>query len=152
MFKPNQNSKATTVDANAPDKLNRIVEGTSIQGEINSESNIRIDGHVKGTITTKGRLVIGVTGSVEGEINCQNAEIEGSINGTLKVEDLLSLKSTAKIIGDIITSKLAIESGAEFSGTCNMSGNIKNSNAKGRILSQDIESSVKEILEETTHN
>lgn len=150
MFKPNQNAKTTTLDANAPDRLNRIVEGTSIQGEISSESNIRIDGHVKGIITTKGRLVIGVTGSVEGEIICQNAEVEGVINGTLKVDDLLSLKSTAKINGDIITSKLAIESGAEFTGTCNMSGNIKQ--AKGRVLSDDIESSVKEILEETAHN
>ena len=40
----------------------------------------------------------------------------------------------------------------EFSGTCNMSGNVKQTNVKGRILSQDIESSVKEILEESAHN
>jgi len=150
MFKQTPNTKNTIVDANAPDRLNRIVEGTSIQGEIISESNIRIDGHVKGIITTKGRLVIGASGSVDGEIICQNADIEGTITGTLKVEDLLSLKSTAKIIGDIVTTKLAIESGAEFSGTCNMSGNNLKA-SKNRIISADIESSVQEILEESVH-
>ncbi len=150
MFKQTPNTKNAIVDANAPDRLNRIVEGTSIQGEIISESNIRIDGHVKGIITTKGRLVIGASGSVDGEIICQNADIEGTITGTLKVEDLLSLKSTAKIIGDIVTTKLAIESGAEFSGTCNMSGNNLKA-SKNRIISADIESSVQEILEESIH-
>jgi cytoskeletal protein CcmA (bactofilin family) len=150
MFKQTPNTKNTIVDANAPDRLNRIVEGTSIQGEIISESNIRIDGYVKGIITTKGRLVIGASGSVDGEIICQNADIEGTITGTLKVEDLLSLKSTAKIIGDIVTTKLAIESGAEFSGTCNMSGNNLKA-SKNRIISADIESSVQEILEESVH-
>jgi len=150
MFKQTPNTKNAIVDANAPDRLNRIVEGTSIQGEIISESNIRIDGHVKGIITTKGRLVIGASGSVDGEIICQNADIEGTITGTLKVEDLLSLKSTAKIIGDIVTTKLAIESGAEFSGTCNMSGNNLKA-SKNRIISADIESSVQEILEESVH-
>ena len=95
-------------------------------------------------------MVIGSSGSVEGEIICQNADIEGTITGTLKVDELLSLKSTAKIIGDIITSKLAIESGAEFSGTCNMSGNQLKS-SKNKMLNADIVSSVEEILEESVH-
>ena len=54
---------------NSPDRLNRIVEGTVIEGQINSESN-RIDGFLKGTINTKGRLVLGPEGKIEGDITC----------------------------------------------------------------------------------
>ena len=43
----------------SPERLNRIVEGTHIEGDIKSDSNIRIDGYLKGTITVKGRLVLG---------------------------------------------------------------------------------------------
>ncbi len=114
-----------TAEINSPDRLNRIVEGTSIEGDIRSDSNIRIDGRLKGTIHTKGRLVIGSSGIIEGEIICENADIEGVFVGKINVNQLLSLKATAKLTGDIITSKLAIEPGAMFSGACSMGGMIK---------------------------
>lgn len=114
-----------TAEINSPDRLNRIVEGTSIEGDIRSDSNIRIDGRLKGTIHTKGRLVIGTSGIIEGEIICENADIEGVFIGKINVNQLLSLKATAKLTGDIITSKLAIEPGAMFSGACSMGGMIK---------------------------
>lgn len=122
----NQSSvMSKTAEINSPDRLNRIVEGTSIEGDIRSDSNIRIDGRLKGTIHTKGRLVIGSSGIIEGEIICENADIEGVFIGKINVNQLLSLKSTAKLTGDIITSKLAIEPGAMFSGACSMGGMIK---------------------------
>jgi cytoskeletal protein CcmA (bactofilin family) len=120
-----QESMAKTSDTNSPDKLNRIVEGTIIEGEIKSNSNIRIDGHVKGITTTKGRLVVGPNGLIDGEVVCQNADIEGTLNGKITVSALLSLKSTAKLNGDIVTNKLAIEPGALFSGTCSMGAVVK---------------------------
>jgi len=124
MFKGNKETMASG-NVNSPDKLNRIVAGTSIEGEIISEGNIRIDGKVKGTVSTKGRLVIGPDGNIEGNITCSNADVEGVLEGTIKVSELLTLKSTAKLQGDIITAKLSIEPGAVFGGTCNMGGIIK---------------------------
>ena len=124
MFKGNKETMAVG-NVNSPDKLNRIVEGTSIEGEIISEGNIRIDGKVKGTVSTKGRLVIGSEGNIEGNVICCNADVEGALVGTIKVSELLTLKSTAKLQGDIVTSKLSIEPGAVFGGTCNMGGIVK---------------------------
>ncbi|MFZ6050662.1 bactofilin family protein [Halocola ammonii] len=110
----------------APDmSINRIVEGTQVEGDIKSESNIRIDGKFKGTIQTKGRLVIGPTGLVEGTVVCQNAEVEGNMIGKISVDQLLTLKPTAKIDGDIFTDKLSIEAGASFTGACNMASKVK---------------------------
>jgi cytoskeletal protein CcmA (bactofilin family) len=106
----------------SPDRLNRIVEGTSITGDVKTDSNFRLDGYLKGTLESTGKLVIGVSGKIEGEIVCGNADIEGEINGNIKVDGLLLLKSTAKINGNIVAGKIGIENGAEFNGNCNMSG------------------------------
>lgn len=110
---------------NSPEKLNRIVDGTSIEGHIKSDSNIRIDGKLKGTIQTRGRLVIGPSGFIDGDITCENADIEGTFTGKIQVNGLLTLKQSAKLKGEIITGKLAIEPGAVFSGSCTMSGGQK---------------------------
>lgn len=129
MFKSkSKNQMAKQSDITSPDKLNRIVEGTKIEGSLRSDSNIRIDGTLIGNVDTKGRLVIGPAGIIEGEITCQNAEVEGKINGKINVEDLLSLKSSARIDGDIFTSKLSIDPGAMFTGSSHMGNKVKQMN------------------------
>ena len=113
------------MESNAPDRLNRIVEGTVIEGEIKCDSNIRIDGVIKGTITTKGRVVIGPSGKIEGDVVCRNADIEGQLNGKISVNELLSLKATAKINGQVTTGKLSVEPGAVINATVDMGGIVK---------------------------
>ena len=136
MFKSNSDSNKNKMsNLNSPERLNRIVDGTSIEGTISSESNIRIDGVVKGVISTKGRLVVGVTGVIEGDVICQNAEVEGKIIGSMKVGELLSLKSTAKIEGDVTTDKLSIEPGAIFTVTCSM-GEVTPKNSQSTKVSK----------------
>ena len=105
-------------------KINSIMEGTSIEGEIRSDSNLRIDGKVKGTIHARGRLIVGQTGVIEGEVHCQSSDIEGTVTGKITCQDLLSLKATAKIQCDIHTKQLAIEPGAVFTGNCSMGGGV----------------------------
>lgn len=100
--------------------INLIGQDTEIIGEINSSGDIRIDGSLKGTLNTKGKVVIGASGKVEGEIHCKNSEVSGLINGKIFVSQVLNLKSSSKILGDIETCKLAIEPGAIFTGTCKM--------------------------------
>lgn len=104
---------------------NHINSDTVIEGSIKAKGNLRIDGTLKGDLECQGRVVIGASGSVHGEIRCENAEIEGSIKANVIVSELLSLKSTAKVQGDIVTKKLAIEPGATFSGSCSMGGVVK---------------------------
>jgi cytoskeletal protein CcmA (bactofilin family) len=115
------NKTAETVN---PGKINSIMEGTSIEGEIRSDSNLRVDGRVKGTINVRGRLIVGQSGVIEGEVTCQSSDIEGTVLGRVNCQDLLSLKATAKLQGDINTKKLAIEPGAVFTGNCSMGGGV----------------------------
>ena len=103
--------------------VNLISSTTNVTGEINTESDIRIDGTLKGNLITSGRLIIGANGTIEGDIKCKSAEIEGILKGKIVIEELLSLKSTSTFTGDIITAQLLIEPGAIFQGNCQM---IKN--------------------------
>ena len=100
--------------------VNIIGNGTEINGNIKSNGDLRIDGFIKGTIQATGKVVVGSTGRVEGEINCQNADISGDVKAHIKVSELLSLKANAVVSGDILTNKLAIEPGAVFTGACKM--------------------------------
>ena len=83
------------------------------------------DGHVKGTIKTRGRVVIGQSGSVDGNIECTNADVEGKFSGNLSVDQLLSLKATANISGEVVLGKLSVEPGAAFNAACTMKGSVK---------------------------
>jgi len=100
--------------------INLLGAGTVVKGEINVNGDFRIDGALIGTIQCKGKVVVGPTGSIDGEIRCQNADFSGEVKATVKVSGLLALKETARFSGEITTGKLAIEPGAKFSGTCAM--------------------------------
>ncbi|MEI6747791.1 MAG: bactofilin family protein [Bacteroidales bacterium] len=100
--------------------INLLGSGTEVTGDIRSNGDIRIDGTLIGSINSSGKVVVGTTGRVEGEIFCLNADISGEVSARIKVSELLSLKSSAKVVGDIITNKLAIEPGAVFTGGCKM--------------------------------
>jgi cytoskeletal protein CcmA (bactofilin family) len=101
--------------------INLIGVGTDIKGDIESSGDMRFDGSLQGNLKTKGKVVIGSTGVVKGEISCKNSDVEGKVEGKIHVQELLSLKSTSVLIGDIIARRLAIEPGAKFTGHCNMS-------------------------------
>jgi len=100
--------------------INLLGSGTIVKGEIKLSGDFRIDGTFIGSIQCKGKVVVGPTGTIEGEINCQNADFSGEIKATVKVAELITLKESAKFTGDITTNKLAIEPGAKFSGNCTM--------------------------------
>ena len=62
---------------------NTIAQGTTFEGDLKSEGDFRIEGVVKGTLITKGKVVIGTTGLVEGSLSCNNADIDGKLKGKL---------------------------------------------------------------------
>ena len=111
---------------------------TTLRGEIVSEGDFRIDGKLIGQIQTKGKVVVGQGGLIEGEVICTNAEVLGDIKGKLEVSELLSLHKSAKVHADIIVNKLAIEPGAEFSGQCSMGPVIKDISDGAKTISERV--------------
>ena len=90
MFK---DSKKTRLHQGGLSQQNMIAHGTVFEGDLQSEGDFRIEGIINGTLITKGKVVIGHTGQVEGSLNCNNADIEGQIRGKLIVSDTLSLRA-----------------------------------------------------------
>jgi len=118
-------------------QINIIGAGTIITGDVNCSGDIRIDGGLTGNLNVQGKVVIGGSGKIKGEITCKNSEVEGNVEGKITVTELLSLKATSSILGDIITRKLAIEPGANFTGNCSMNGT--NNTQDGRMPKLDEE-------------
>ncbi len=116
------------IDANQAS--NRILAGTRIEGDVSSNGDIRVDGAVKGTVNITGKLVIGENGEVEGDIKCANANVSGSLKGKIVVTELLALQATARVNGEVLTNKLSVESGAEFSGSCSMGSVVRDMKQK----------------------
>jgi cytoskeletal protein CcmA (bactofilin family) len=127
MFNKNDKPEAVTpaatkssATANGGPILNIIGAGTTVEGTISCDGDIRIEGHVKGTVNSKAKIVIGSTGSVEGDLYCDNADISGKIFGSVEAKELVFLKSAAYLEGDITTTKFVVETGAKFNGNCRM--------------------------------
>jgi cytoskeletal protein CcmA (bactofilin family) len=106
-------------------KTNRIVEGTTIDGNIVSQADFRLDGILTGNFKSNGKLVIGPAASVTGDIVCKNCDIEGNYHGNIQVAELLTVKAKASIKGAVICAKLSVEPGADFSASCEMKPPVK---------------------------
>ena len=106
-------------------KTNRIVEGTIIKGDIISTADFRLDGELIGNFQSSGKLVIGPSGSIIGDIICNNADIEGKFNGNIQVTEVLNVKSKASIHGEVTVGKLSVEPGAVFDASCAMKSSLK---------------------------
>lgn len=110
----------------APVNATLISPGTILKGDVTSDNDLRVDGHIKGNVISSAKIIIGATGFVEGNIEVHHADIAGRVLGDITVKELLQLKGGSDIKGNITAGKLQIDPSAIFNGQCQMSfaGNI----------------------------
>ncbi len=101
-----------------------IGAGTIITGDIESGGDIRIDGTLTGNLHSKGKIIIGSDGVVDGDINAVQADVMGKVTGTIRVKELLQLKGKSIVCGEIYTGKLEVEPTASFNGNCHMGASV----------------------------
>ncbi len=92
-----------------------ISKGCSIQGKIESDIFVRIDGKIKGDVAIREGLIVGESGSIEGNVHTPELVLFGTINGIVKAESV-EIKSSGKITGEIYTGSLQVEKGAVYIG------------------------------------
>lgn len=97
-----------------------ISSGTSLKGDVKSQSDLRIDGTIHGNVNCSAKVIIGPSGFVDGNIEGANADIFGRVKGNASVKELLQLKEQGNIEGNIIAAKLQIDPTAVFNGKCQM--------------------------------
>lgn len=113
--------------------INLIGQGTTIKGTIETEGDLRIEGHFEGTLHSKAKVVLGETARVEGDLTCQNADISGKLSGTLRVSGTCQLKSKSNVEAELTTQKLVVEDGAVFNGRCEMHTSGAEANGPARM-------------------
>ena len=121
-----------------PDRLNIIVEGSRVLGDMITDSNLRIDGEVLGNVTSASKVVVGENGRITGDLTCTDADIEGHVKGVMKIDGLLALRSKSVVDGDITTSKFEVEEGAQFSGSCTMNNFIGTPEPSSETTQEDL--------------
>ncbi len=130
-------SSTSTSNSSSGLNINSLGAGTRMEGTINSDADIRIDGELIGTLHCKGKVIIGPKGFVDGNIECTTALVEGHFKGVLKTTDLLNITESAVIDGEVTTGKLAVHPGARFNVHCS-TGNTptgKSKSASDKVLS-----------------
>jgi len=101
-----------------------ISAGTTLKGDISSNSDLRVDGTVIGNIKSAAKVIIGSTGVVEGDISASQTDIAGKVSGNIRSKELLQLKGQCVITGNLYAGKLQIEPSATFNGQCHMGANV----------------------------
>lgn len=102
-----------------------IGSGTTLKGDLSSNSDLRIDGTVIGNIHCSAKVVIGANGVVEGDISGNQADIIGKVTGNIKAKDLLQLRGDSIVTGNLYADKLQVEPSATFNGQCHMGATSK---------------------------
>lgn len=123
----NLNSPAETV----------VGPSVKIQGDLNSEGNIKIEGQVSGKVKTTQSVFVIAGAKIAADVLAGNAIVGGEVQGNLKISGHLILQSTAKVAGDISCQILRVEDGAQFTGKCAMNGNVSGNGTNGKKKTEE---------------
>jgi len=117
--------KSTSTEEKQSDETTIIGRGVKIDGKLNCNGSIRVEGEIKGDISSQGSVMVGERGNVNGQIKADSITIGGKVTGTVNALKKLVLDTTGDLKGDIITKILVVEEGARFEGNSKMgtSGN-----------------------------
>lgn len=94
--------------------------GTTITGNVSFTGGLRIDGEVKGNVSSAadspGMLVISERARVEGEIHVSHLVVNGAIDGPVTCTEFLELQPNARVSGDVFYTSLEMHLGAVVQG------------------------------------
>lgn len=105
----------------APMKISGFIDrDTEIIGDVKFKENFRIDGVVKGKLISGNGLIVGESGEIEADIDVVTIAVNGRVKGAIKAKERIEIFSKGRVIGSVSASKLVIEEGAFFQGSCQM--------------------------------
>ena len=92
----------------------------NIEGDIQGDEDLHVEGHFKGSIKISGNIFVGQTGVLEAEIEADNIVIQGKITGNVLARKQLEIQPSGKLIGDCTAQSIDIKEGALFEGRSRM--------------------------------
>ena len=100
-----------------------IGQGVTIEGKIVSTQDIRIEGHVQGSIEVgQFELVLGPGSEVKGDVSARSVLVGGTLQGDVTATERLQVQSTGVLLGDVVVPRLVIQDGGILRGKADVSG------------------------------
>ena len=97
-----------------------LSKDVKIEGDIQGNENLQIEGQLNGSIKLTGDIYVGQTGVVEANVEADNVVILGRISGNVTARKQLQIQSTGKLLGDCTAQTIDIREGALFEGRSKM--------------------------------
>jgi cytoskeletal protein CcmA (bactofilin family) len=91
-----------------------------IEGDIQGNEDLQVDGQLKGSVKLAGDIFVGPTGIIEADVEADNVVIQGQITGNVLARKQLQIQSSGKLLGDCIAQTIDIKEGALFEGRSKM--------------------------------
>ncbi|MGD8416428.1 MAG: polymer-forming cytoskeletal protein [Pseudomonadales bacterium] len=116
-----ETTRTTTPAVGSRETLSVIGKTLFVKGQIEAAEDMLVEGRLEGTVKhTADRLIIGVSGVVNADIDAKNLIIEGTVEGNIVGAESVVITDSADVRGNVYTARISIADGARFSGTVDM--------------------------------
>jgi cytoskeletal protein CcmA (bactofilin family) len=118
---PESDERPTTADeAQSTDALGGqmtvVGRDTRLEGTLQSDASIRIDGRAKGRIDSRGDVILSSHSDVEADILAQSVVMGGTVKGTITARTKTEVVPGGRLHGTVRSRVLIVREGAVFSG------------------------------------
>jgi cytoskeletal protein CcmA (bactofilin family) len=96
--------------------------GTRIEGTLELDGEVKLEGHIKGKVSGTGVIIIGERADLQADVFAPSIVVHGMVRGQIHASDRLELHRTAQVKGLIQAARIRIDEGAAFEGECRMTG------------------------------
>jgi cytoskeletal protein CcmA (bactofilin family) len=101
--------------------MTRIGASIIINGELESDEDILIEGEVRGHIHVRdAALTIGEQGRIDADVRGTRVVVRGNVQGNITATERIELGAEATMQGSLSSNRVVMVDGAHFDGTIDM--------------------------------
>jgi cytoskeletal protein CcmA (bactofilin family) len=102
------------------DKASILGPTLKFKGELASQEDLVIHGHVEGTIGPAPKVTIGPEAVIKAGVTADVIVIEGSVDGDLKAHGSITVRAKANVRGNLEAPAINVAEGATLNGSIKM--------------------------------
>ena len=113
--------RSTSTAASSTGSVAAIGRSIRINGDLEGEEDLRIEGEVNGTVRLKKNAVtVGRDGKIRADVYAKSVAVDGEVEGDLFGAEQVSIRKSATVQGNITAPRVSLEDGARFKGSIEM--------------------------------
>ncbi len=100
----------------APVGYSVLDQQMTVEGDVDTEGALRIDGRVRGNVRSASTVVLAAGATISGNVAAREVIIGGSVTGNVTATGRVELQESGVVTGDIETSAIMIQEGGTVDG------------------------------------